>query len=90
MPFTRQGTTQWSRSAESTIIFSGMCTKHIGIIQSLLTTCRLHNVGPCTHLVDVLQRVGLHPAKDVEELTPSVWKERFADNPLRSDLEHAQ
>lgn len=61
--------------------------EHVGIIQSLLVTCKLHDVNPYDYLVDVLQRVGSHPASRVEELTPRLWKERFADNPLRSDLE---
>ena len=69
--------------------WSEVGAKHVGIIQSLPTTCRLHNVDPYTYLVDVLQRVALHPARDVIELTLRVWKEGFADNPLRSDLEHA-
>ncbi len=38
-------------------------------------------------LVDVLQRVGEHPAKDVIELTPRRWKVKFAANPMKSDLE---
>jgi transposase len=59
---------------------------HVGVIQSLLTTCRLQNVNPYPWLVDVLQRVAIHPDKDIEALTPRVWKTRFADNPLRSDL----
>jgi len=63
--------------------------EHVGIIQSLITTCKLHNVNPYTYLVDVLQRVSEHPSKDVIELTPRVWKTRFADNPLRSDLTDA-
>lgn len=63
--------------------------KHIGIVQSLIVTCRLHNVDPYTYLVDVLQRVGQHPAARVAELTPRLWKQHFADNPLRSDL-HSQ
>lgn len=58
----------------------------VGVIQSLLVTCRLHQVDPYTYLVDVLQRVGQHPAHLVHELTPRLWKEKFADNPLRSDL----
>jgi len=62
--------------------------EQVGIIQSLLTTCRLHNVDPYTYLVDVLQRLSRHPARDVIELTPRVWKTKFADRPLRSDLEH--
>ena len=69
--------------------WSEVGAKQVGIIQSLLTTCRLHQVDPYTYLVDVLQRVALHPARDVEELTPRGWKERFAANPLRSDLDHA-
>ncbi|MGH8323722.1 MAG: IS66 family transposase, partial [Steroidobacteraceae bacterium] len=60
--------------------------KHVGIIQSLIVTCRLHGVDPYTYLVDVLQRVSLHPASRVAELTPRLWKQHFADNPLRSDL----
>ena len=60
--------------------------ERVGIIQSLLTTCRLHGVDPHTYLIDVLQRVGEHPASRVEELTPRVWKTMFADNPLRSDI----
>ena len=61
--------------------------EQVGIIQSLLVTCKLHQVNPYEYLVDVLQRVGCHPASRVEELTPRLWKERFANNPLRSDLE---
>jgi len=61
--------------------------EHVGIIQSLISTCRLHGVDPYTYLVDVLQRVGLHPASRVTELTPRLWKEHFAENPLRSDID---
>jgi transposase len=60
--------------------------KHVGIVQSLLVTCRLHGIDPYTYLVDVLQRVGQHPAARVAELTPRLWKQYFAANPLRSDL----
>ena len=60
--------------------------KHVGIAQSLIATCRLHDIDPYTYLVDVLQRVGQHPAADVAQLTPRLWKQHFAANPLRSDL----
>jgi len=60
--------------------------KQVGIIQSLLVTCKLQSVDPYAYLVDVLQRISQHPASKVIELTPRVWKETFADNPLRSDL----
>jgi hypothetical protein len=58
--------------------------KHVGIIQSLIVTCRLHGIDPYTYLIDVLQRVSQHPASRVAELTPRLWKTLFADNPLRS------
>jgi hypothetical protein len=61
--------------------------KHAGIVQSLITTCRLHDIDPYTYLVDVLQRVGQHPASRVAELTPRLWKQHFAANPIRSDLD---
>ncbi|MCH9837308.1 transposase, partial [bacterium] len=67
--------------------WSEIGAEHVAIIQSLLVTCRLHGVNAHAYLVDVLQRVGQHPASRVIELTPREWKLRFADNPLRSDLE---
>jgi hypothetical protein len=60
--------------------------KHVGIVQSLIVTCRLHEIDPYTYLVDVLQRVSQHPAARVAELTPRQWKTQFAASPLRSDL----
>ena len=50
----------------------------------------MQGVNPYTYLVDVLQRIDRHPAKCVIELTPRVWKELFAENPLRSDLDRVR
>src|SRR6267142_309205 len=61
--------------------------RHVGIIQSLLASCRLQGVDPYVYLVDVLQRVDTHPAFDVHLLTPRLWKQHFAQTPLRSDLD---
>lgn len=58
----------------------------VGIVQSLIVTCKLHGIDPATYLTDVLQRVGQHPAARVAQLTPRLWKQHFAANPLRSDL----
>ena len=60
--------------------------KYVGIVNSLIVTCRLHQIDPYSYLVDVLQRVGDHPASRVAELTPRHWKQHFADKPLRSAL----
>ncbi len=54
--------------------------EYLGILQSLLVTCRLQGINPYTYLVDVLQRVSLHPASKVEELTPRLWKKKFVDH----------
>ena len=61
--------------------------KHVGIIQSLISTCKLHGINPYTYLVDVLQRVQIHPNSDIALLTPRLWKQYFADDPMRSDIE---
>jgi len=60
---------------------------HVAIVQSLLSTCRLHGVHPYTYLVDVLQRVATHPASKAHLLTPRYWKENYADNPMRSAID---
>jgi transposase len=64
--------------------------EHAGIVQSLIVTCRLHGIDPYTYLVDVLQRVSEHPASRVAELTPRLWKQHFAANPLHSDLDRLE
>ena len=61
--------------------------KYVGIFQSLIVTCKMHGIDPYTYLVDVLQRIADHPAAEVHLLTPRYWKQHFADNPLRSDLD---
>ena len=60
--------------------------KHVGVVQSLIVTCRLHDIDPYTYLVDVLQRVAEHPVSRTAELTPRLWKQHFAAHPLRSDI----
>ena len=59
----------------------------LAIVQSLLVSCRLQQVDPYVYLVDVLQRVAIHPNSRIDELIPRNWKERFAENPLISDLD---
>jgi transposase len=61
--------------------------QYVGIVQSLLASCRLQGVDPYGYLVDVLQRIDTHPAFDVHLLTPRLWKQHFAEHPFRSDLD---
>jgi len=62
--------------------------EHIAIIQSLLVSCRLQDIDPYKYLVDVLQRVSLHPARQIDELIPRNWKGRFGENPLKAPLDN--
>ena len=64
--------------------------ERIASIQSLLFTCALHGVDPYVWLVDVLQRVSVHPMSRVRELTPREWKTRFAGSPMRSLADSAR
>lgn len=67
--------------------WSELGAEQLGLLQSLMVTCRLQDVNPYHYLVDVLQRISQHPAKDVMDLTPRRWKTLFAANPLTSDLQ---
>ena len=53
----------------------------------LIVTCKLHEINPYTYFVDVLQRISITKAADVADLTPTRWKELFAHQLLKSDLE---
>lgn len=61
--------------------------RYVGIVQSLIASCRLQGVDPYVYFVDVLQRIDTHPAFEVHLLTPRLWKQHFAATPLRSDLD---
>ena len=66
--------------------WSELGAEQLGILQSLLVTCRLQEINPYHYLVDVLQRVSMHPASEVADLTPRIWKEKFSNDFLTSDL----
>ena len=52
-------------------------------MKPLLVTYKLQGINLYVYLVDVLQRIDWHPARDVYLLTPRLWKQHFADSPLR-------
>jgi transposase len=49
---------------------------------SLLVTYRLQDVDPYTYVVDVLDRVSVHPDKKILDPTPRMKKEKFSSDPL--------
>lgn len=60
---------------------------NVAVFQTLITSCLLAGIDPYKYLVDVLQRISLHPARDIRELIPRLWKEKFGANPLKADLD---
>ena len=60
--------------------------QHVGVIQSLICTCKLQGIDPYVYLTDVLQRISIHPNNEIDQLTPRLWKLHFADDPMQSDL----
>lgn len=60
--------------------------EHVAVMQSLISTCKLHGIDPYVYLTDVLQRISIHPNAQIEQLTPRLWKQHFADDPIQSDL----
>lgn len=46
---------------------------------SLINTCVEHGIDPFLYLSDVLERVGSHPASDVEKLVPHNWKLHYLE-----------
>ena len=48
--------------------------QNLAILQSLVATCKLHQVNPYDYLVDVLIRVQTHPNSRLDELLPMNWQ----------------
>jgi transposase len=65
--------------------FTETGARYAAIAYSLIQSCVIANVNPTVYLTDVLQRIAVHPARDVHLLTPRMWAQHFAENPMRSD-----
>jgi transposase len=48
--------------------------KRAAIIYSLVASCKLCGIDPFAYLRDVIDRVSIHPAKEISQLIPSNWK----------------
>jgi transposase len=49
------------------------CGENLAGLYSLIATCDLHRVDPVEYLKDVLLRVDVHPAADIEAILPHRW-----------------
>ena len=55
--------------------------QNLAILQTIVATCRLHNVKPYEYIKDVLIRVQRHPQKKIDDLLPQNWSTVFAQPP---------
>ena len=58
--------------------------EHVAVMQSLISTCKLHGIDPYVYPTDVLQRISIHPNAQIQQLTPRLWKQHFADDLMQS------
>jgi transposase len=49
------------------------CGENLAGLYSLIATCDLHDVDPLAYLRDVLLRVDIHPASDIDAILPHRW-----------------
>ena len=59
----------------------------VAILQSLIVTCRLHDIDPYEYLSMCSSASTATPPARSTCCTPRLWKQHFAANPLRSDLQ---
>jgi transposase len=59
--------------------WSEVGAKYAAIAFTLIECCKLHKVDPWTYLVDVLQRLDSHPAREVHLLTPKLWAQHRSE-----------
>ncbi len=48
--------------------------QNLAILQTLVSTCRLHEVNPYDYIKDLLIRIQTHPAAQLDNLLPMNWK----------------
>lgn len=58
--------------------WSEVGAKYAAIAFTLVECCKMHRIDPFEYLVDVLDRIDTHPAKDIHLLTPHLWIEHFS------------
>jgi transposase len=48
--------------------------ENLATLMSLVVTCEAHGINPETYLADVLLRIQDHPASQIDQLLPPMWK----------------
>jgi transposase len=58
--------------------------QNLAVLQTIVATCKLHNVNPYDYLVDILIRVQTHPQSRIAELLPMNWTSGAAARPAEA------
>jgi len=51
-----------------------VAAQHLAILQTIMSTCRIHDVNPYEYVKDVLIRIQHHPMSKLDELLPQNWQ----------------
>lgn len=54
--------------------WSEVGAKYAAIAFTLIESCKMNKINPWEYIMDVLQRLDTHPAREVHLLTPKYWK----------------
>jgi transposase len=46
---------------------------NLAVLQSLVSTCEIHDINPVEYIADVLMRIQTHPDNRIDELMPANW-----------------
>jgi transposase len=52
--------------------------KYAAMAFTLIESCKMNDINPWDYIIDVLQRVDSHPAREVAQITPKYWKDLIA------------
>jgi transposase len=55
--------------------WSEVGAKYAAIAFTLIESCKMNGVNPWEYIMDVLQRIDSHPARQIHLMTPKHWKE---------------
>lgn len=54
--------------------------QNLAILQTITSTCRLHNVDPYEYIKDVLIKIQTHPQSKIDDLLPQNWSPTSRDS----------
>jgi hypothetical protein len=63
---------------EQVFFWTEIWAKYAAMAFTLIESCKMNDINPWDYIIDVLQRVDSHPAREVAQITPKYWKDLIA------------